>query len=115
MSAVLDITEADFQRAVLELAKLGGWTVSHFRPARTARGWATPVSADGKGFPDCVLVHPTRCLVWFRELKREDGKLRPEQEAWRDVLLAGGADWALWRPSDLDLIAATLTGRQVRR
>lgn len=109
------LTEAQFQAAVLEMAKLGGWTVAHFRPAKTSKGWRTPVAADGKGFPDLVLAHETRGRVLYRELKRDGGKLRPEQERWGAVLTAAGADWAKWTPDDLDEIAETLTGRTVRR
>ena len=115
MSAAPKMTEAQFQSGVLELAKLSGWVVAHFRPAKTSRGWRTPVAADGAGWPDLVLVHPVRGKVLYRELKRDGGKLRPEQERWRDVLQAAGADWAQWTPADLDSIAETLTGRQVRR
>jgi hypothetical protein len=46
------LSEAAFTDAVIELARLGGWRVAHFRPARTASGWRTPVQGDGAGFPD---------------------------------------------------------------
>lgn len=114
VSVAPKMTEAEFQAGVLELAKLSGWFVAHFRPAQTSKGWRTPVAADGAGWPDLVLVHPPRRAVLYRELKRDKGKLRPEQERWRDALVAAGADWALWTPSDLEEIAETLTGR-VRR
>lgn len=40
--ADLAVTEAQFQAAVVDLARLAGWRVAHFRPARTSHGWATP-------------------------------------------------------------------------
>lgn len=70
-----------------------GWRVAHFRPARTERGWRTPVAADGAGFPDLVLV---RERLVFAELKAGRGKLRPEQVEWRDRLLGSGCEWHLW-------------------
>ena len=103
------VTEAQFQRQVLALAKLTSWRVAHFRTAMNARGqYMTPVAGDGKGFPDLVLVKGGRVL--YRELKRDGGYLEPEQKAWRDALLAAGADWALWRPRDWPLVEATLKG-----
>ena len=50
------MSESALQDNVIELAHVLNYVVAHFRPARTAHGWVTPVSADGKGFPDLVLV-----------------------------------------------------------
>ena len=49
------------------------------------------------GFPDWVIAGPGGVI--FAENKSERGKLRPEQETWRDRLLEAGAIWHLWRPS----------------
>ena len=87
------------------LARQNGWHVAHFRPALTGRGWRTPVQADGKGFPDLVLV---RERVIYAELKSRTGSLEPEQRAWRDWLRATGAEWHLWRPDQRDEITALL-------
>jgi len=65
---------------VLETAQLFSWLRAHFRAARTSRGWRTPVEADGKGFPDLVLVRAGRMKVV--ELKGDGGKLSHEQELW---------------------------------
>lgn len=105
------MTEADFQTAVIEVAHSFGWMVSHFRPAMTKHGWRTPVSADGKGFPDLVLVHP-RGGVLFRECKSERGKLSDEQTRWATRLSDAGADFNVWRPSDMpDIINRLSFGR----
>lgn len=89
--------EAELQEAVIECAHMYGWMVAHFRPARTEKGWRTPVAADGKGFPDLVLV---RHRVIFAELKSERGRLTFEQEMWLKQLTNAGADAYLWRPTD---------------
>ena len=57
-------------------------------PRRSVRGW-----------PDLALVG--RCGLAFRELKSQGGILRPEQREWGYALRAVGADWDVWRPSDL--------------
>lgn len=102
-------SEKEFQAQVITLARLLGWTVAHFRPALTKHGWRTPAAADGVGFPDLVLVGHDQTL--FRELKVGHGRLRPEQETWRDVLTKNGADWAAWRPSDWPQIVEQLGGK----
>ncbi len=106
-----NISERDFERQVLELAKLTGWRAAHFRPAKTSKGWRTPVSGDGAGFPDLVLCRGP-CLV-FAELKSEDGKLRPEQREWLEALSrCRGVEARLWRPSDFEEIQAMLCERR---
>lgn len=92
------MTEAQLQDAVIELARLLGYRVAHFRPAKTDRGWRTPVGGDGAGFPDLVLARPGRVL--FVELKAGRGRLRPEQVGWLDTLRAGGAETYLWKPGE---------------
>ena len=100
------ITEASFQKQVIDLAQLCGWLVHAERPARTKDGsWRTPIQGMA-GWPDLVLV---RERVLFVELKSARGTLSPEQEQWRAVLRTAGADARLWRPSDWPEIEATLT------
>ena len=50
-----------------------------------------------KGWPDWTFIGK---WIMYRELKTETGKLRPDQELVRDLILEAGGDWALWRPSD---------------
>lgn len=91
--------EDDLLTDVLDLAKLYGLRVAHFRPARTDRGWRTPVQADGKGYPDLTIAGPGGVL--FRELKSATGTMSSEQREWAASLESAGADFAVWRPADL--------------
>lgn len=104
------MNEGELQQAVMEMAGTFGWYVAHFRPALTKHGWRTPVSADGKGFPDLVLVNPTMGKILYRELKADKGKLSPEQVQWGEWLTAAGADYAVWRPADWKVIVFELSG-----
>ncbi|MBA3575580.1 MAG: VRR-NUC domain-containing protein, partial [Pseudonocardiales bacterium] len=87
------MSEADFQRQVTELAELLGWVWAHFRPARTAHGWRTPVSGPiGAGFPDLVLARERDRRLLFAELKADDGRVTPAEQRVLDTLRAVGAD-----------------------
>lgn len=99
--------ERDFQTQVIDLARICGWRVAHFRPAMTKHGWRTPVAADGKGFPDLVLVRRDRVL--WRELKSDSGRLSTDQALWITALQDAGEDVAVWRPDDFDEIVEALT------
>lgn len=102
--------ERQFQQQVIELAQLLGYRVAHFRPALRQSGrWATPVAANGAGFPDLVLVGRGRVI--FVELKSERGRLTPAQSEWRDALIAAHAEWYCWRPSDWQQIVEILQNR----
>lgn len=107
--ALDEITEAEWQKQVIDLARLFGWKVAHFRPAQTTKGWRTPVAADGAGWPDLVLV---RDRIVAAELKREGGKVAADQQEWLDALQAAGAETHVWRPSDLDTVAEVLRRRE---
>lgn len=106
------LTETQLQTCVMDLARLHGLRIHHCRPARTANGWATPISGN-KGFPDLVIVGPAGVL--FRELKAANGKLSPEQTTWLDMLDLAGADAGVWRPVDwpdrITVELRTVTGR----
>jgi hypothetical protein len=109
MSAIVE-TEAQFAAAVLEAAKALGWRTAHFRAARTAHGWRTPVQGDGKGFPDLVLLRDDRLVV--AELKAKGGQARPEQEDWLLAFEHAGVEAYLWAPDDWEDITAVLRGWQ---
>ncbi len=101
--------EEAFLKQVLQAAFILGWRSFHCRPARTAKGWRTPVQGDGKGFPDLILLKEKQIVV--AELKVGNGKLTPDQRAWMDAWRASGARGFVWRPEDWFSIQAVLEGK----
>jgi len=91
------ISETQLQAAIVEAARLLGWAVAHFRPARTNKGWRTATAYDAHGYPDLTLV---RERVLFAELKGDHGRFEPEQARWRVRLQLAGCEYYLWRPDD---------------
>jgi hypothetical protein len=89
------MTEAELLDSILQLASLLKWRTAHFRPARTAAGWRTAVSGDGKGFPDIILARDRLVAI---EAKAERGLLSLEQVVWRDALIAAGVEYHLFKP-----------------
>lgn len=110
------ISEAKFLKSVLILARTLGWSCAHFKTACVQRKdgskyYATPIQADGKGFPDLVLVRPPRLL--FLELKAEGGKLSKEQAEWLDLLMeVPGAEAIPAWPKDWDYLVLLLRGKE---
>jgi hypothetical protein len=117
-------TEQELLDQTIQLAKLQGWTVTHFRPARTRNGHRTAVQGH-VGFVDFVAARKGRVL--FRELKADKGKLTAEQLDWARQL-TGNPRWCetrdapveyrlrllydVWRPADWQpLVVPTLTGK----
>lgn len=100
------LTEREWQRQVTELAELLGYQWAHFRPAKTSKGWRTPVSGPlGAGFPDLVLVRGDRLLL--AELKAEGARLSPDQRAVH-ASLAPAVELHTWMPSDLPAVIEVL-------
>ncbi len=105
---------AEFERQVIQLAHLYSWRVASFRsvPIRRNNGsiyYATPVQADGKGFPDCVLVR--RGTLMVRELKSGKARLTGEQREWIEALKACGVDAGVWHDDDIEAIILELKNR----
>lgn len=103
--------EEAFQRQVIQLAKLLGWRVAHFRTVAIAKPdgsvrYATPVQADGAGFPDLILIKGRRLVVW--ELKIPPNTVTPEQIEWLLAFRAAGAQAGVMTPEDWPLIEETL-------
>jgi hypothetical protein len=98
MTATLPaISEAAFQRQVMDLVRIFRWQAYHPQLSKwSERGW-----------PDLALVRPPRFIL--AELKAENGKTTPHQEAWLGWLRdCPHLEVYLWRPSDLDRIAEVL-------
>jgi hypothetical protein len=109
MTALPSMREAELQAGVVDLAHALGYRVAHFRPAMTAHGWRTPVSADGAGFPDLVLCRARDGRIIVAELKAEKGRVTEAQRAWLDDLSAAGVPVFTWWPADYpDRIAGVL-------
>lgn len=86
---------SDWQRLVKDWAHFCGWKIQH----SSMLGDGTP------GIPDLILV---KKRVIFVQLKSERGQLTAAQRLWRDKLLAAGACWYLWRPSDWEAMLTLL-------
>lgn len=91
------VSEAEFQRQVCQLASLYGFRWYHTHDSRRSPA----------GFPDLVLVHPARGVV-YAELKSEKGVIRPEQAEWHELLTKAGQRVYVWRPHQLQEIANIL-------
>jgi hypothetical protein len=67
----LTISEADFQRTVIQTAMVYGWRVSHQRPAQVRTGrWATAITGH-PGLPDLVLARDGVVLLFRSARLRE--------------------------------------------
>jgi acetyl esterase/lipase len=97
------------QRSIIAEANKRGWRAASFPPVETARGWRTPAGAQGKGWPDIVLV---RDRVIYVEVKGDGDRLRPEQREWQDALRLAGAEVYVWTPKEWgDTILSVLDRR----
>lgn len=103
------VSEADFQRAVMETARWYGWRATHFRPVQIRPGrWATPLQGDA-GFVDLVLARGG--VVLHVELKAEGKYPTSEQRVWGAAL---GESYRLWRPSMMPQIIEELRSNHDR-
>jgi len=108
----MNVSEADFQRAVVEAATLYGWRHCHTRRAVVRKGRiATPTSVAG--WPDLVLWRPQKGGLMFVELKKIGGKLSPEQKDVLESLASAGATVDAWFPDQWDRIIELLQGGAV--
>lgn len=93
----LDLKEQDIQRDILTWLKargvvcwkcdLGGVRVAGGKRAKNPM----------KGFPDIALVIPPTGRLATIEVKRDDGRMSPEQLRWMEILMGKGVTYILAR------------------
>lgn len=102
MSGMNLVSETDFQKTIIDAAHTFGWLVAHFRAARVMKHgvetWRTAVSADGKGFPDLLMIKDKRLMVV--ETKSNTGRLSKEQGDWLRAFANCKVEWHVWTPMD---------------
>ena len=91
-------TEEEISLAIRAVLELHGFDVYSLEQGYRKESGGTRQTA---GLPDLFVVGFGRAL-WV-ELKSAKGRLRPSQEAFRDVCEANAVGWALWR-SEADAI-----------
>ena len=93
------MTEAQWQQIIIDAARALQWLVYHTYDSRRSN----------PGWPDLILVKPPRLIAL--EVKKEKGRVRPEQIAWIDALgQIPGVTAAIVRPSDWDRVEKILKG-----
>ena len=90
------MTEAQFQRQIVEYATLRGWRLYHtYDSRRSAYGW-----------PDLFLCRAERAVAI--EVKSERGKVTAAQEEWLLALQYAGIQALVVKPSGWDTILRLL-------
>lgn len=103
-TALPRLTEKQWQKQVVDMAKLFGFEVYHpYLSIHSERGW-----------PDLSMVHSTNGRLLFVELKAEHGKTTTHQDKWLALLRTTGAEVYLWRPSDFEEAARILRSRAAK-
>jgi hypothetical protein len=112
------MTEAELEHIVCQTIEQLGGEYSGHRPAPNPRGPGAGRKAfdhlkGKKGFPDLFIVCRRRHFVW--ELKQDKAYLRPDQRAWRDMLVGAGLNYAVIRPREWrsGLVLQALQGEEV--
>lgn len=83
----------ELQKEIVALGRALGWRVAHTPPIKTEHGWRTAVSADGKGFPDLLMLRDRQIVA---EVKGESDRLRPDQELWLSAFRLIGITAYVW-------------------
>ena len=103
------MSEANFERFVIREAARHGIHGFHVRLSHASVQGVHTQRIDGHsdahGWPDWVFWGPRGVL--FRELKGMETRVTPDQKRCLGDLVATGADVAIWRPSDEQLIRET--------
>lgn len=104
--------EDSWLSCVLDLAKVLGWRRLHILPARIKDKndgtwqYRTPVSGDGRDFPDLLLLRDKRQIV--AELKVGENMPTPGQLQWLAAFKLVGAEIYTWRPEDFEEVKRIL-------
>ena len=110
------MTGKDLQKLVIAKAHELGWKVAHFPPVRGMDGWRSAVAADGKGFPDLLLLRDRQIIA---EIKGDSDRLRSDQADWLTAFRMAGIAAHVWTPASWESgeIERVLTARtqDVRR
>lgn len=98
----LDWSEAQLQRAILGLCGQLDEGLQRQYPGVPGMRLLVHHETDSRktaaGWLDLTIAGPGGLVI--PELKREKGRLRPEQAVWLEVLEAAGVAAYVWRPSD---------------
>lgn len=103
------VSEADWQRQVIEVATLYGWRYYHAPENRpvVGRNGKRYVQNIRAGWPDLTLA---KDRLIFAELKTQTGAVTAEQWDWLDALAAvPGVETYVWRPGDMDEVREVLS------
>lgn len=107
MTEMPDVTwdEPRFQRWVVATARANGWRVRvmDVRVGQMRRG-----HKPDRGWPDLLMVHPSRHRLLWAELKDAKAPVKPEQEEVLTMLRAAGQETHVWRPQDWEQIMERL-------
>jgi hypothetical protein len=107
VSSQIKISEAEFQRQVIDIATWHHWLVDHTPPMRSAKGAVFTGGLIGKS--DLVLFSLKGKGIIYAELKSETGKVSPSQAVFKNLVTSNGGEYFLWRPSDLPAIVERLS------
>jgi hypothetical protein len=100
----LALTEAGWQRQLVDLAAALGYHWLHLRPGlRQSGAYSVPIQGTlGAGWPDLFLCRERdRRVIWV-ELKSATGRLTADQERVLGILRDAGCEVYVWRPADVD-------------
>ncbi len=98
------IRERNIQKIIvdfLEKAQIPYMRNRDVKLVKTKSGEIVParLAESQRGKPDLTVVLSDRQTIWI-ETKAPNGKLRPEQERWRDDLIKRGHEWHAPRTPD---------------
>lgn len=105
--SVLQLSEAAWQRRVTETLTYYRWRWCHYRPARTVKGWRTPLEGHA-GCPDLIIAGFGHVFVVELKTDAPSSRLTGDQQAWIDV---GGNYAAVWRPRDWPFVLRFIQSR----